>query len=250
MDYVDNLRLRLSMLEHRLDPAYFRGLMDAIRVFDSNDNDDDDALLFRAVHPDNLRAGRRIVLDHDDVVFDFVGGLLKTINEARGTSWTYNDVPNWSFKPNIFQSEDEFDEWMRSHPEILERQEPFEDGVEFAKEIRRLAEEFDVPFLYYTSAHQATDYVVKTATVVRYLGPDWQHLLSAGAGDKSNVYRPGDVVLDDSPMNLERARRIGAFPVAIARPWNSPTSEPGWKGSRYDHKGALERVRAILRGFV
>lgn len=249
MDHYDYPRANevlRSIQNHRakLNPDYFRGAEEALRavlgdieigMYDPN----------YLIQPTNIKHGTRIILDHDGVIFDYVTELLNSINRHRGSGYKPEYIKGWGL-PGIFQSNEELEEYAIEHPELDWNSIPYHGAVEFANELLKLAREKKIPLIFYSALIYASQHEARSAIIRKFLGHEWENMFKCGVGDKSDLFRPGDIIIDDYPRNLENAKKAGGFPICIARPWNASDSKPSWKGPRYNYRETLEQVKNII----
>jgi len=179
---------------------------------------------------------KRIWCDLDGVLCDLTGGLAKQIG------FNPSDVKNWDCSPAV-ENQDKMFGLFRAPGFWPLLCKPYEGMVDF---IVPLANACDDNLVILSNISSPQEAAGKVEWVGKYLrGCESRLCLSL---DKTRIFRPGDVVIDDSPAVLNYARKVGAVPICISRPWNQPTSKPAWDGPRFDYRSAPGAVEAALEG--
>jgi len=160
-----------------------------------------------------------IYVDVDGVLANWVQGLLSRINEAHGTSYVHDDWNSWdaSIVPKgkkwwDYTSDREFWQHLPLYP--------------WARELFMHAKVTGMPMAFLSSLPVKTPDVLEARRewLDEHMQGLWkwkpsEHLISANK--KELVVHAGDLLIDDSPTNVNAVRNIvGAEVWCLAQPWN------------------------------
>lgn len=188
-----------------------------------------------------------LIMDLDGVIQDLETIMVEIFNREHGTSFKKDDGPNWNMLP-IFRDSDHFKEFFKKHrKEILLNAPLFEGAAEFFNQCYRMCLQAHWGFTFFSALIDPVDFYLKHKHVNDVLGSEIAGLLKMGE-HKKDLFRSGDIIVDDCPMNLIYAALVGAHPICIAQPWNQMISKPAWEGPRYDYLMAARRIQEILEG--
>ena len=175
----------------------------------------------------------RIWLDVDGVLCDLAGAVVNQYNQKHGTNKRIEDIQNWNWSPAM-ESHEAYD--IFTHPKFwCGHCRTYPKSTKFADAICAIGKTIIATNHH---GHGMTDKAM-------WIDAQQYRYSFAISPCKQMLFSPGDIVIDDSPDILNYAKKIGAHPICINRPWNQPTSSPAWTGERYDYEGALVAIKAI-----
>jgi len=201
---------------------------------------------------------RKLICDYDSTVSDLIQAV---IDVAWETGWQKKTMPfypygdgkitpkildSWGLYP-LFKTDKQFKDWFRCHnEEVLMRARPFRNADWFLRELECICRLEGWQFIFFSSVMTPDDYIYKYERCKQQFGDHFADLLKVGR-KKTDLFKAGDIVIDDYPKNLGIAHQVGAYPVCIKRPHNSKISRPAWTGYRYTYSRAIRRIDAIAR---
>jgi len=180
---------------------------------------------------------RRIFLDVDGVLGDFVSRWLYNFNQQNGTQWTPDDVTEYDFVQQ-FGHKPSFAEIKRYIDHDLWTQLKL---YSWAEELVKTTDNTGLPWAFLSSVWSGAAYDGRGIWLDRYFAP----LLKVQpkrkliiAVDKGLVGGPGDLLIDDAPFHAEAFKRAGGDTIILAQPWNkghadrmTPSAIIDWIGS-------------------
>ena len=155
----------------------------------------------------------RIALDIDSTLHHYWDLFREIVHRRFGVDLPYEDQTGWGITELP-------DEWVREavkethSDENIENAEPYPDAVET---VRAWHEEGH--WIHVTS-HRAASCQLPTANWLQRIGMPYDDLHCSYDKVTRCVELGIDVLVDDSPVNLERAREEGILGATIAHPWN------------------------------
>jgi 5'(3')-deoxyribonucleotidase len=169
---------------------------------------------------------KRILLDCDGVLADFVTGVLRALNRPE----THNDIKNWNFYKEWGMSDEEFWRPTKGHE--------FWDTLP----IYPWAD-----YLYQTLSNLGKVIIVTSPSECPFAGAGKTMWLQRNfgvrtkdifiGGQKDAMALPTSVLIDDYPVNIEAFAKEGGHTILFPQPWNDGVGN-------YLH--VIERVEALI----
>jgi 5'(3')-deoxyribonucleotidase len=193
-------------------------------------------------------------MDLDGVLANIDKPILDIYNAEHGTSFVEEDIKHWSFQ-DIFPTRASFYAFFGAHASQI-----YADAVpygpypgetmgskEFLAAVEALmAKHTSTHFMIlFSSFVNPTDAALKMSFLREWYSAKHAKQLLCGHS-KAQLFQRGNIVIDDGPKNLVVAREVGAVPIGLKRPWNTPKSNPAWDGPRYTFEEALRRLEEAL----
>lgn len=162
----------------------------------------------------------RIALDIDSTLHDYWPLFRRIVNERHGIDLPYEEQREWG--TTLLDREDVVAciEETHSRANILAA-EPYPGAVEAVRDWHRSGHWIHVTSHRHTYAHEAT------ARWLEQIGMPYDDL-HCSFDKVSRCLELGiHVLVDDSPVNLEKARRAGIVAATLVHPWNEHLVEAG-----------------------
>jgi len=163
-----------------------------------------------------MKKYKRIFLDVDGVLADFVTRLLKNYNMTNDTDFKYEDATDWNFK-GIISDNDSYKNYIDAKFWLM--LEPFPWTEELVK--TAVSTGTQIAFLTYLGREpglgwqQRKEWLDKTFPYIKDAGDKLINTRS-----KNLVVTKGDLLIDDSEFNVTAALKSGADVITLAQPWN------------------------------
>lgn len=164
----------------------------------------------------NMKKYKRIFLDVDGVLADFVTRLLKNYNMENDTDFKYDDVIDWNFK-GIISDNDTYKNYVDAKFWLM--LEPFF----WAEDLVRAAHSTgaQIAFLTYLGSEPGLGWQQRK----QWLEKNFPYIDNVGdrlinTRSKNLVVTKGDLLIDDSEFNVTAALKSGADVITLAQPWN------------------------------
>lgn len=145
----------------------------------------------------SLERRPRILFDMDDVIVEFLGGLVENFNNVYGTDFNKSDCNVWSLEETLGE-----DVWsIMNKPGFFINLKPKGNSVEVIQRI--IDNGFDV-FIVTACTPQA--YIEKLHWIEEYM-PYFNKGRLIPCSEKSAVW--GDILIDDKIANLDDFSKVG-----------------------------------------
>jgi hypothetical protein len=177
----------------------------------------------------------RIALDIDSTLHDYWPLFRRVVRERHGLDLPYEHQREWG--TTLLPRDDVVACVEETHSdENILAGEPYPDAVETVAEWQRAGH-----WIHITS-HRRQACHTATAEWLERIGMPYDDLHCSFDKVSRCVELGIDVLVDDSPVNLVKAKRAGMVPATIIHPWNEDVVEAG------DAIGALnwEELRTKL----
>jgi len=167
----------------------------------------------------------RLYLDVDGVLADFSSRIISNYNLKHGTTYTHDDVTDWTFS-NILQPGQQWGDYV--DPDFWTSL----DTYPWAYKLLGVAQNAGIPYAFLTSLpdHNGPSGGLGAAIEgrKRWLDAKFTHLgeLTPSrrlvvADRKELVVGPHDILVEDAPKNIHAVREAGGHVMALAQPWNT-----------------------------
>jgi 5'-nucleotidase len=157
----------------------------------------------------------RIILDQDDVLFDFMGAFLAAWNRRKGTNWTADQVSAWDIEKSLGPGALEFMVACYNRPGFYSNLVPLPGAVEGVRTL--ISEGHDVVI---ASAVPVDSYYAfdgkKESLTLHMPWFDQKNFFAIGRKDLLD----GDILLDDASHNLVAWANKKPGAAAFDRYWN------------------------------
>ena len=154
-----------------------------------------------------------LLIDQDDVLAEYITGVVERYNEKYGTAFTANDCKTW----DLYQVFGKEVDTVMHEPELFRNLQPVEDALQVFERLYRsgLFEMFIV-----TAANPAC-VEAKADWLKEYLPffPKDRLIVC-----KHKYMIKGDFLLDDGMHNIEDFAKAGGMPIIFDRPHNRESS--------------------------
>src|SRR4051794_22848547 len=186
-----------------------------------------------------VQAVARIALDIDSTLHHY-WDLLSDLSERRfGIPLSYADQKTWSIGALEQDQLSRLVAETHSEQHVLAA-EPYPDAVETVRAWH------DQGHWIHVTSHRATSAHDPTARWLEQIGMPYDDLHCSYDKIARCVELGIDVLVDDSPVNLERARERGILGATILHPWNARlATEDGIVAAR-DWAELRERLTPVL----
>lgn len=152
-----------------------------------------------------------VLLDFDDVLFDFLGTVTKRYNEITGENLSVEDFKTWDLSEtgdiHVFMS-------IIKDPNLW-KDMPEKDGA--MEIVQRLINDGRWNVLICTACTTLEEYVVKVGLIEEKI-PGFDTAKILNIADKHLVR--GDVIVDDKVENLDKCARYGTKGILYDMPHN------------------------------
>jgi uncharacterized protein len=184
----------------------------------------------------------KIALDIDSTLHEYWDLLQRVAKERYGVELPYEDQRDWGITVLERDAVVHCVEETHSDENILAGI-PYDDAVETVREWHQAGH-----WIHVTS-HRRSQTAAATGRWLQKIGMPY-HDLHCSFDKVSRCVELGiQVLVDDSPANIARAREAGIVPATIIHPWNREIVErdgvigaPDWKGLRRALHPVLERL--------
>lgn len=152
-----------------------------------------------------------VLLDFDDVLFDFLGTVTKRYNEITGENLSVEDFKTWDLSEtgdiHVFMS-------IIKDPNLWKNM-PEKDGA--MEIVQRLINDGRWNVLICTACTTLEEYVVKVGLIEEKI-PGFDTAKILNIADKHLIR--GDVIIDDKVENLDKCARYGTKGILMSMPHN------------------------------
>ena len=184
----------------------------------------------------------KIALDIDSTLHEYWGLLQRVVRERYGVELPYEDQRDWGITVLERDAVVHCVEETHSDENILAGV-PYDDAVETVREW------YGAGHWIHVTSHRRTQTAAATRRWLEQIEMPY-HDLHCSFDKVSRCVELGiDVLVDDSPVNIERAREAGIVPATIIHPWNADLVERDgvigardWRGLRRELDPVLERL--------
>ena len=182
----------------------------------------------------------KIALDIDSTLHHYWDLLQRIVLERYGVELPYEDQRDWGI--TVLERDAVIDCVEESHSdENILAGEPYEDAVETVRDWHEAGH-----WIHVTS-HRRPQTAAATTRWLEQIGMPYHDLHCSFDKVSRCVELEIDVLVDDSPINIARARDAGITPATIVHPWNEELVErDGVIGAR-DWIGLREALDPVLR---
>jgi uncharacterized protein len=183
----------------------------------------------------------RIALDIDSTLHPYWDLLERVARERYGVALPYEEQRGWGITALEREQVIACVEETHSEQNILAG-EPYPGAVETVREWR------DEGHWIHVTSHRSTEARDPTAHWLERIGLPF-HDLHCSYDKISRCVELGiDLLVDDSPLNLERARQEGMAAATILHPWNADLAGRDGVIGGHDWPELRERLRPVLDG--
>jgi len=186
----------------------------------------------------------RIALDIDSTLHEYWDLLQRVVKERYGVELPYEDQRDWGITALERDAVVHCVEETHSDENILAGV-PYDDAVETVRGWHEAGH-----WIHVTS-HRRPQTADATARWLREIGMPYDDLHCSFDKVSRCVELGIDVLVDDSPVNIARAREAGIVPATIVHPWNVEVVERdgvigarNWKALRRELDPVLERLNS------
>jgi uncharacterized protein len=186
----------------------------------------------------------RIALDIDSTLHEYWDLLQRVVKERYGVELPYEDQRDWGITALERDAVVHCVEETHSDENILAGV-PYDDAVETVRAWHEAGH-----WIHVTS-HRRPQTANATARWLRKIGMPYDDLHCSFDKVSRCVELGVDVLVDDSPVNIARAREAGIVPATIVHPWNEEVVERdgvigarNWKALRRELDPVLERLNS------
>ena len=184
----------------------------------------------------------KIALDIDSTLHEYWGLLQRVVRERYGVELPYEDQRGWGITVLERDAVVHCIEETHSDENILAGV-PYDDAVETVREW------YEAGHWIHVTSHRRIQTASATRRWLEQIGMPY-HDLHCSFDKVSRCAELGiHVLVDDSPVNIERAREAGIVPATIIHPWNEELVERDgvigardWTGLRRELDPVLERL--------
>jgi 5'(3')-deoxyribonucleotidase len=177
----------------------------------------------------NIRKGeavKRVLLDSDGVLSNFVGAWLSLINAQRGTSFVLEDVTGWDVCASLGITDATeraaTKRLIADCPNFAQKHDVLPGAIDGVRRLREIAEVYIVTSPWNSHPTWTSD---REAWLKKHFGFPHSHVVHTSA--KHLVC--GDVLVDDKTDTCEAWRE--AWPHGIAVQWETPHNRLDvWRG--------------------
>ena len=184
----------------------------------------------------------KIALDIDSTLHDYWDLLQRVVRERYGVELPYEDQRDWGITVLERDAVIHCVEETHSDENILAGV-PYDDAVETVREWHEAGH-----WIHVTS-HRRTQTAAATVRWLEQIGMPYDDLHCSFDKVTRCVELGIDVLVDDSPVNIVRAREAGIVPATIVHPWNEELVERDgvigardWRGLKAELDPVLERL--------
>ena len=182
----------------------------------------------------------RIALDIDSTLHPYWDLLQRIAKERYGVDLPYEDQRDWGITVLERDAVIHCVEESHSDENILAGI-PYEDAVETVRDW------YDDGHWIHVTSHRRTQTAEATTRWLEQIGMPYHDLHCSFDKVTRCVELEIDVLVDDSPVNISRARDAGITPATIVHPWNEELVErDGVIGAR-DWKGLRAALDPVLQ---
>lgn len=183
----------------------------------------------------------RIAIDIDSTLHPYWLQLQDVAERRYGVALSYEDQHTWTIadlEPHQLRA------CIREthSPDLVLAAEPYAGAVEAVASWRR-----DGHFIHITS-HRARDAHPHTSEWLARIGLPYDELHCSYDKVTRCVELGVDLLIDDSPVNLERALEAGIAGATLRHPWNRELCERGEVVWSEDWPGLAGRLAPLLAG--
>jgi uncharacterized HAD superfamily protein len=182
----------------------------------------------------------RIALDIDSTLHDYWDLFAELARKRFGVALPYADQRDWGITTLTTDQLSELVEETHSEQNVLSA-EPYPDAVETVREWHEQGH-----WIHVTS-HRATTADAATRRWLEQIGMPYDDLHCSYDKVSRCVELGIDVLVDDSPVNLLRARENGIVGATIVHPWNEELAASEGVIGAADWRELRERLAPILR---
>ena len=184
----------------------------------------------------------KIALDIDSTLHEYWGLLQRVVRERYGVELPYEDQRDWGITVLERDAVVHCIEETHSDENILAGV-PYDDAVETVRGW------YDAGHWIHVTSHRRIQTEAATRRWLEQIGMSY-HDLHCSFDKVSRCAELGiHVLVDDSPVNIERAREAGIVPATIIHPWNEELVERDgvigardWSGLRRELDPVLQRL--------
>ena len=184
----------------------------------------------------------KIALDIDSTLHEYWGLLQRVVRERYGVELPYEDQRDWGITVLERDAVVHCIEETHSDENIL-ASVPYDDAVETVREW------YEAGHWIHVTSHRRIQTEAATRRWLEQIGMPY-HDLHCSFDKVSRCAELGiHVLVDDSPVNIERAREAGIVPATIIHPWNEELVERDgvigardWSGLRRELDPVLQRL--------
>ena len=184
----------------------------------------------------------KIALDIDSTLHEYWGLLQRVVRERYGVELPYEDQRGWGITVLERDAVVHCIEETHSDENILAGV-PYDDAVETVREW------YEAGHWIHVTSHRRIQTAAATRRWLEQIGMPY-HDLHCSFDKVSRCAELGiHVLVDDSPVNIERAREAGIVPATIIHPWNEELVERDgvigardWTGLRRELDPVLKRL--------
>ena len=184
----------------------------------------------------------RIALDIDSTLHPYWDLLQRIAKERYGVDLPYEDQHDWGITALERDAVVHCIEETHSDENIV-ASEPYPDAVDTVRDWHEQGH-----WIHVTS-HRRTSTRAATERWLEKIGMPYDDLHCSFDKVTRCSELEIDVLVDDSPVNIVRARDAGIVPATIVHPWNADLVErdgvigaPDWPGLRAKLEPVLERI--------
>lgn len=173
---------------------------------------------------------KRVGLDFDDVLIDFVGGLIVFHNENYATSYSKDDVTGWELSKLLECSPEEAHRRMREyiHSSHHAKVSPIIGAVDAVKRLREKCDLFIVTARDESTSNQTftlvDEHFPESFESIHFLHKDDKNV----RGTKGEVCAELaiDIFVEDSLTNAQHTSDAGIKTLLFDAPWNQTEKLP------------------------
>lgn len=179
-----------------------------------------------------------LIIDCDDVLRDFVSGVIKTYNEQNKTNKTLEDITDWEITKNLTQIENFYDFVMKNQTEILLFSEPLPNAKETMQKFKEDGHKITIAtHQFYGTEGQTLGWLYKNNI-------PYDNLCFI----KDKYLLRGDVMIDDKLSNLMKfaIHNRPSLSVVVDKPWNKEVKQPYISSDGIREYVNVFRVKGIM----
>jgi uncharacterized protein len=182
----------------------------------------------------------RIALDIDSTLHHYWDLLERIVLDRHGVSLPYAEQHEWGITE--IPAEDVRAAVMETHSdENIAAAEPYPGAVETVTGWHEAGH-----FIHVTS-HRAEHTRAATADWLREIDLPYDDLHCSWDKITRCVELDIDVLVDDSPVNIRRAKEVGITPATILHPWNEEAAAEVGAVTGRDWSELRDRMAAVLQ---
>lgn len=187
---------------------------------------------------------KRILLDCDGVVADFIGGVCAGL-KARGFERTPEDVKHWALEHSFTEEETRATYELMKEPGFCHELEWYEGARDFLRDLLREGEVHVVTAPFRDGTSWMNERLAWLSSEMPGAAGDRVHFIQ---GKHKHIVR-GDVLIEDHPMTAHDwlVANPDGIAILIDRPWNRPGAAEWHAHARMYRVRSFDEALRVVR---